>query len=243
MIEEELSKIGIKNTESKVYITLQKFGKLTTSDISKKTGIHRTYIYDILDKLMEKGLVGECKERNKMYFTATDTKRLRTYIEEKLEIVDSIIPSIEKIRQKSNDELKVEVFKGLEGVKTILSDLVEEAEDFYAIGASFKFDDELPYFMKKILRDINYLKIKSQIIQPEGEKIEFLKNGTYRTLPSEIIDIQSMIIYGKKVAFIIWEPVPTQILITSKEISKSKLKQFKLLWNLASKQLVTGNKI
>ena len=52
-----LREAGLTEGEIKVYLALLELGSSTTGPIVDKSGISRSIIYQILEKLMEKGLV------------------------------------------------------------------------------------------------------------------------------------------------------------------------------------------
>ena len=79
-----LVELGLSKSEADIYLALIKFGKSTTTALTKQTGIHRTYIYDILEKLKEKGLISQIREEGKQYFMASDPSRLKDYLNEKI---------------------------------------------------------------------------------------------------------------------------------------------------------------
>ena len=65
-----LIKIGFSKGEIEIYLALLRLGKSTVTRLTKETGIHRTYIYDIAEKLRERGLVSQIIEQSKKYFQA-----------------------------------------------------------------------------------------------------------------------------------------------------------------------------
>tara|TARA_Y100000296_G_scaffold84834_1_gene119224 strand:+ start:10164 stop:10352 length:189 start_codon:yes stop_codon:yes gene_type:complete len=52
-----LESIGFSKNEISIYLDLIRIGKSFAGDISKRTEIHRSNTYDILEKLLEKGIV------------------------------------------------------------------------------------------------------------------------------------------------------------------------------------------
>src|SRR3989338_647839 len=53
-----LTEIGLTQKESEVYLALVELGSSSASNIIQKTGFHRAVVYDLLERLIEKGLVG-----------------------------------------------------------------------------------------------------------------------------------------------------------------------------------------
>jgi sugar-specific transcriptional regulator TrmB len=56
-IVQQLKKLGFNEYESKSYISLVKQGPVTAYQVSKESGIPRARIYDVLNNLVEKGIV------------------------------------------------------------------------------------------------------------------------------------------------------------------------------------------
>jgi len=70
-----------------------------------------------------------------------------------------------------------------------------------------------------------------------SEKPKFIyktKVITYRYIPKEYFNPTSTLVYGDRVALLIWEPL-TVIMIKNKELADSYRKQFELLWKIAKK--------
>jgi sugar-specific transcriptional regulator TrmB len=61
----ELEKFGLTEGESRVYLALLKIGKSTIGDIIKEAQVSNSKVYDILDRLNKKGLIGVVTENNK----------------------------------------------------------------------------------------------------------------------------------------------------------------------------------
>ena len=64
----ELEKIGFTKSEIAVYTALLKIGQKTTGEILKEAKISSGKIYEILDKLIKKGLVSYIIKNNTKYF-------------------------------------------------------------------------------------------------------------------------------------------------------------------------------
>ena len=65
-----LEKIGLTNSEIKVYLALIDTGASTVGPITSKSKVASSKTYELLDKLIEKGLVTTYKEDNIKYFKA-----------------------------------------------------------------------------------------------------------------------------------------------------------------------------
>jgi len=80
---ELLEEIGLTKGEIKVYLTLLKIGETTTGKIIETAQISSGKIYEILDKLIKKGLVSYIVKEKTKYFTASNPNRILDYLKEK----------------------------------------------------------------------------------------------------------------------------------------------------------------
>ena len=238
MDKSDLLDLGLGKSEAEIYLALIRHGKATTTDLTKETGIHRTYIYDILEKLKEKGLISQIKEEGKQYFLASDPERLKDYFEEKIEIVNKILPELKKLKLAHKEDTSVEVYKGKEGLKSVLNDMVRDKNDYLAFGAVHYFEDEKylnQTFAAQWILKMSQNKVKEKMILEKGTYVTPIKNSEARFLSKEYLFLSSFIVYGNKVAIFVWEEPFLQILIKNKNIAESFVSQFNALWKIAKK--------
>ena len=178
-------------------------------------------------------MVSQIKEQNKQWFQATNPERIKEYLLEKIDKVDKLIPELNKIKERTREETRVEIYKGKEGIKTVLNDIIREGKDYYTIGSVKEFEEILPIFSEQFLRKVNKSGMKENVILEKGIEIIKAKKHEYRYLPKEYIFLSGIIVYTDKVAFFIWKEPYIQILIKNKDIAKSYLTQFNILWKMA----------
>ena len=104
---DSLKRIGLSEAEIKVYLSLLKLGKANVTKLAEESGVHRTNIYSILDKLKEMGLVSYFNEDNKMKFKVTDVKNLLNYTKESEEAISSLIPDLKEIQETDKEKKAV----------------------------------------------------------------------------------------------------------------------------------------
>ena len=66
--KKSLEKIGLTSYEIKTFSTLLKSGEVTASDLSQKSGVPYSKIYEVLGSLEEKGWIGSDDSRPTKYF-------------------------------------------------------------------------------------------------------------------------------------------------------------------------------
>ena len=118
-----LRKIGLTEGEAKVYLSLIRIGTSTIGPILNESGITKSMIYQILEKLIRKGLVSFIiKEKTKYYQSSSPTKLL-DFVEEKKEglmetkeEIKSLIPSL--LMQQQRIKNQATIYQGLKGLMT-----------------------------------------------------------------------------------------------------------------------------
>ena len=80
---ENLKELGLSEGQIAVYSAVLELGISTLNGIQEKTGIERRNIYDILNKLIEKGLVSYTLEKGKKTYQCTHPNKILEEIKQK----------------------------------------------------------------------------------------------------------------------------------------------------------------
>ena len=78
----ELSTLGLTETESLVYTALLNEGLSPASKIIRRLQLHRATVYDVLERLAEKGVVSSIIKDGKRYYEASHPEKFIDLIEE-----------------------------------------------------------------------------------------------------------------------------------------------------------------
>src|SRR3989344_3618610 len=65
-----VEELGMSTNEAKVYDTLIQFGKLSAAEVSAKSGVSYSRIYNVLEALLTKGLIVVVPEKTKKFAPA-----------------------------------------------------------------------------------------------------------------------------------------------------------------------------
>ena len=87
---EELKELGLSNGQVAVYSAVLELGTSTLNRIHEKTGIDRRNIYDILNKLIEKGFIAYNIESKKKSYYCTHPSSILQEIKRKEESLESL---------------------------------------------------------------------------------------------------------------------------------------------------------
>ena len=241
-----LKEIGLSQNESKVYLAMLRLGSDTVLGITKKSGVHRSNVYDVLGKLMEKGLVSYVVKEGKRMYQATEPEKLidilresKEDIERKEKMVQGILPALNAIKPLFGKKSQVTILEGAEGIKTIFEQKINDGVTNYVIGAYTE-----PYILESYLQRWHRRRVKAKIKDKmlfkhnDKERAKALKKLPYtecRYLAHKAFTSPVAInIWGNKVALVIGlEEEPLAIFIENEAIAKDFLDYFHLLWDMA----------
>jgi len=241
MNTEILKELGLTNTEIKVYLTLLELSPSLASKISKKANVERTVTYHTLEKLLRKGIISYVIKENRKYFSAAEPEKLKDLLKEKEASLNDLIPELLKIKKSKEHPLSIEVFKGREGFKTVMEDLIRDKQSYYIIGYTGKGLDIAKFWYIHWNKRRVKNKIHRHLLIHKGkENLETLKYPltTLKILPEQIVHEPktSTIIYGndKILLFLPLEEF-AGIRIKNKEIHDSYKEYFDILWKKSKK--------
>ncbi|MDI6721394.1 MAG: helix-turn-helix domain-containing protein [Candidatus Aenigmarchaeota archaeon] len=231
-----LKELGLSDGESLVYLTLLRLGEVQVNKIKTETKIHRTTIYDFLDKLIKKGLVSYVVKNNVKFYRAAHPSRLEELIKEKKEHLEEIIPSLIKLTCLEKKHLKVEIYEGVEGFKTLTNRILRIGDDLLSFGIDeSKFEEKFPHVIKTYIKKEQKAGMQEWLISQKGTKFVYKHSHIhYRYTDKKFFSPTPTMIFGENVGFLIWEPL-TVILIENKDLADAYRRHFKLLWKTADK--------
>jgi len=242
--EIDLEQLGLTKIEAKVYIALLKTGSTTTGPLVKATELHRATVYDVLKRLMEKGLVNYITKEKTKYFEATKPEHLMDLLnQEKEELTKKeentmhLIYKLNKIKELSKQKQNAHVFVGVKGVKTVMEDTMKYKE-VLILGSSGRFKERMKSYFYHSLKRKRELRIKSRLIASESirhTEIPKLLYGEKRFIPEQYESPISTMVFGDNVANFVWSETPVAFLIESKEAADSFRNYFEMLWEMAKK--------
>lgn len=248
----DLGKIGLTEGEIKVYSALLELGDCTKTMLAKLSGVSPSNIYDITNRLAVKGMVSKVEKNGVTHFSPANPRHILDFLEDKKKQVDNemaiantLIPMLASQFGKMPERVKVEVFQGWEGLKTVFEDMLAECSkgDYnYVFGAGRGEEDAVAdRFFTKYSRLREQKGIITNIIFNEElrsrkERISFFlksKKCNVRFLPHATM--AEIMLYRNKAEIIILVKEPLVIRITGDDVAKSFLQYFELLWKQAKK--------
>lgn len=230
-----LQKLGLNLNEAKIYFALLELGQAQAGEISKKTQINRTTVYDSLERLIQDGLVTFVISANKKVFRPVAPKKLLDQVIEKESTIKEILPELESLFTQSKEKEETDIYKGRKGIKSILDNILK-CREYVAFGSSGKFLEIMQHDFIMFQKRKKELKINSRIILSESSRRTETVRVAYahfKYISDEFSAPTTTFIYENKIAIIIWSEVPVATVIKSKEVALSYKNYFELLWKKA----------
>lgn len=241
-----LEEIGLTPSETKVYLALLELGSTTTGKIVDKSGASSSKIYEILDKLMQKGLASYVIKSGTKYFEAAPPERIMDYLKEKEKSLQTqkkdlknILPELELKRAISQYKSEVTIYKGMKGLETAFSEIfqvLKKGDTVYTFIAG-SMDEKLNQFFIKHYQQRAENGIKSETIFSESgrkyyESRKHIPAFKAKILPTSSPSPATIVVYGNKVNIRIGDSDEVIcVVIDNKNCAKSFKEQFDLLWN------------
>ena len=225
-------------------------GEANIGPISKKAGITPSKTYPILDKLQEKGLITHIIKSDTMYFQLLNPERILVFLEDKEKKLNTqkqelkqLIPRLSSI-QKQEAKQYATIYETFNGIKTLYDELLDylskSKEDFigFTLGNEYQ-GEQANLFFKNYDAKRKSLGIKTRLIGLESQR-QFLNKNYPKHKNIEIRFLNQalptgIIIYGDKVATLLWNKTPVAFVISSKQNADSYKQFFEDLWKIAKR--------
>lgn len=248
----DLKKIGLTKGEIQIYSALLELGETTRTELAKKSGISPSKIYDVANRLIEKGIISSIKKMGVTHFSAASPERLKDYLEQKEKeigrektLVDHMLPELMAKYQKTEQKTDIEVFYGWKGMRTVYTDLaneLHERDENFIIGGSIgrdstRTDSFFSEYYRKVEKQGYSIKIifnenvrgnkkrTGYLSKSKKHKIRFLRQETFTEIN----------LYKDTVLFVMLIDKPIILRIKSKQAADSFRNFFTLLWKTASR--------
>jgi sugar-specific transcriptional regulator TrmB len=248
MNEKLLQEIGLTKGEITVYLTLLKLGETTTGRIIEKAQISSGKIYEILDKLIKKGLASYIIKEKTKHFQASSPNRLLDYLNEKEKQLQKketelkkelpLLLDLQKARKK---QYETTLYKGFKGIQTAIFQALEpltSKDEVLAMGIFSSKNETYNILWQRWHKQRIKKKIICKAIFSDKntsyymsfKKMKLTQLKTLKGLTPSAIDIM-----GNKVLIFTYGEEPSCLSIANPEISKSFTTFFNTMWKSAKK--------
>lgn len=252
MSNDALQNIGLTAHESRIYELLLKSGEMPVSHLVKKSELKHSTVYSVVEALVKKRLITQNDIKKKLHVKAESPAKLLdiaknqyTIANSALSSVQSMLPFFLSLYINSTAKPAIRTYEGIEGVKQVYQDILNEKKFVYSLMRVEACNKELLHWINTVYTKRRIAeKIHTNVIAPnESQAREYKKKDakefrTTRIVSKSTFPIDSDIsIYGDKVAFIYQaDDYPLLgIIISHPKIASTCKSWFDLAWTGAGK--------
>lgn len=250
---------GLKEDHLKIYRASLEWGETTISNISYKSKVPRTSVYELIDELIKFGIIKVSLKNDSKLYSPADPELLIELLEKKnsdltnlISVTKEKMKELKAIQNTKKSKPKIYLLEGAEGVKqayemTLQTDevLVQCLTDDYG-DVSEEYMNE--YFNRFFLKS----NVKSKEILRDSEDTEYIqKYGSKKNLQVRVPvtgdTSTDFMVFEDKVIFVSFEKGASYALVVDDPKVASCMKNlFNLAWDSAVKKDVrvkSGGKI
>ncbi|MCK4730625.1 MAG: hypothetical protein KAT28_04865 [Candidatus Aenigmarchaeota archaeon] len=235
MDAEELIEVGLTKNQAKVYLEVMVCPEQTGGEIAKKLSIDRSFAYNVLSSLIDKGLITYITKQDKRLFYPSDPENLLNEIEEEKNKISKLVDKLKLIEKQKKLKRSVKIYEGKSGLKAYVRNFLN-TDSFVTFGGggNLKILEVLKYTYPQYLKEFNRKKIEGKLItSPQNKDIakNLYKNSNVKIkningLKSEV----NFTIFKDNLAIYSAEKKPFVIIIEDKNIANCLKQYFDKLW-------------
>lgn len=237
----ELKEVGLKEKESKIYISILELGEANIAQISLESEINRSTVYLALKTLKEKGLIHAVK-KNRTLFYAEDPRKMLDDLERKKIVLEKAMPNLLASFAFIDKKPEIKYFEGEKGIKEVFEDILktpnQEMLSWYSNKYKEFFDEK--FFFDYFIPERKRKKIWLRTIYPEDASMrELAVSNTEqlrqsRFVAAEKFELESEIcLYEKNKIGIISYRDKFGVIISSQSTFNTLKSIFEVMWDSA----------
>lgn len=243
---DQLIDVGLTPGEAKVYLAMIHIGPSRVGKIVEISGVSQSKIYNVLDRLILKGLASYNLQDNIKYFQSLEPSRLHEYIQRKedevrrqKEALTQIISDLSKnvnAAKRSTSEIFIGERSLRSAYMTLLSDSKRGDILRYFYPYPNAHENASPFYS----RFYKYQKSKG-LVERGIVNSDFKNSQHFKEIPKDVklrhvnFPLPGTIdIFVDKLLIIDWKTI-TGILITSSEIADIFVDYFDSIWKIAQR--------
>lgn len=246
---EKLQKLGLNSKAATLYMAALELGTASpVSTIAKKANILRTTAYNILNSLVQKGVVVSYEKNNTQYYEALPPAKLVAYLKEEsgkyaelAEEAAKLLPELSTHYRALSGRPRVYFYEGNEGLIRVYEETLTSSEEILAYASDQTNQESIPSYFPKYYKRRAAKKIPIRALFPDSEKdrerheLDKDEMRQSRLLPRTKLDFTPEVnFFDDKIMIADWKE-KLGIIIESKEIAKLFKQTFELAWEAAEK--------
>lgn len=261
-ITEIFNELGLRDEHARLYLAGLEWGETSITNLAGKAKVARTSAYNLIQDLIEAGLMRKSLKRGSKNYSAVEPSALLTILKKKeLELQRSInnlsstvmdqLNAIQNTRKKGP---KLHYLEGTEGIKQAYEKTFEAeeisiqcfTEDYGEVVGEEWFNDYFDRFFSSNIRSRELLKAEN-----EGDGIYMKKYGSSKNLQLRVKNSvpteTDFMVYDNTVIFVSFNKEnPYALVVEDIDIASCVQNMFNLAWQEASRsdpRVLKGEKV
>lgn len=237
----KLNQLNLSINEAKIYSVLTELNQTSAGNIIKRTQLHRSVVYETLDKLIDKKMVFKVTKKKIAYYQTTDPNIFIDRAKEQEKIATEIVPLLKKMGGENLPEISI--YEGIESYRKYwvesLRRLPHNSIDCVAGSIGSKWWEWLGPEMKNYQKLMveKRLKWKVLVYKMTDKEMEFWrqhpKQHEYRMIEREVDFDGNFNIFNDDILVLHSAAEPMIIEIKNKTLVKVFKNIFEILWEMA----------
>jgi sugar-specific transcriptional regulator TrmB len=243
---DQLIDVGLTPGEAKVYLAMIHIGPSRVGKIVEISGVSQSKIYNVLDRLILKGLASYNLQDNIKYFQSLEPSRLHEYIQRKedevrrqKEALTQIISDLSKNVNAAKRSTS-EIFMGERSLRSAYMTLLSDSKRGDILRYFYPYPNAHENASPFYSRFYKYQKSKG-LVERGIVNSDFKNSQHFKEIPKDVklrhvnFPLPGTIdIFADKLLIIDWKTI-TGILITSSEIAGIFVDYFDSIWKIAQR--------
>jgi len=244
-LENDLKQIGLEEKEAKIYLAALELGPTNIQNLTQKSGIKRSTVYEMIKNLKSMGLISETTQGKRRSFVASEPENLKRNIIAKEKLLNEMLPELKSISNIGFIKPKITFYEGRDGLREIYRKTLETKSKlalwispvqdiFETVGEDFLIKYINERSKKEIWIKSVHITSKNatdyKLLSPETYEKTFRK---VRFTPTGITISNTVAIWDNKTAVINSRKEGMGIIIESEDYTNMMKTFHDLLWNIS----------
>jgi sugar-specific transcriptional regulator TrmB len=231
-----LQSLNFSPDETAVYLAALELGQASILAISKKSGVKRTTVYHLLERLLERGVLQETRSKKRNMYSAMHPKQLIELEKVRIKELETALPELMAVYNKSDNKPRVTFYNGVEGIKEALTDLLRVGKPMMG-WADFSFRQSIlrdffnEFAAERARKNIVY----RAITRKTPEAGEWAKKNTGHLREMKFIESEPFntetLVYGDHVMFLSYQKNAFAVVIEDANVAATMRVSWQQLWD------------
>ncbi|MCX6769609.1 MAG: helix-turn-helix domain-containing protein [Candidatus Micrarchaeota archaeon] len=240
---EALQELGLTANEAKLYFILVRLGAMKATALAAKSGLQRRTVYDTLQQLGTKGMVGKSEVSGVAVFSPSPPSSLLSFLDEKRDSAEKLLPALSRSFE-AEEKAGVSVMYGPQGMKTVLEDVLALRADYCVYYGQLQIFDTLPKFFPIFNEKRKQLGIKARYMVLDTPKVreraKLIPLATFKFIDPSAPSPGVWWTYADRLVLILAQKENVVMLIKSEALAKTFRESFEHMFN-SSSQVYRGD--